>query len=130
MKLHFKEALRQLEFPEDTMLSPPPRKVVTKGAPKRVRPTPKSTSTGRIPSTWERVDSQNLDSQSSKPKIKLPKRKGESLGTYSRSQASTPTSQPFLNIPYITHMAKIMSPFIEKIVNVKSPFGVHDMIKT
>jgi len=29
------------------------------------------------------------------------------------------TSQPFLNIPYITHTPKIMRPFIEKIVNVK-----------
>jgi len=34
MKFHIKEALRQLGFPEDTMLSPPPRKVVTKETPK------------------------------------------------------------------------------------------------
>jgi len=46
MKLHINEALRELGFPEDTMLNPPPRKVVTKGAPKRVRSTPKTTSTG------------------------------------------------------------------------------------
>jgi len=54
-----------------------------------VRSTPKLTSTGQIPSTWERVDSQNPDSQSSQPKIMLPKRKGACLGTYSHSQAST-----------------------------------------
>jgi hypothetical protein len=38
MKLHIKKMMCQLAFPEDTMLlSPPPRKVVTKGANKRVR---------------------------------------------------------------------------------------------
>jgi len=95
MKLHIKVVLRQLGFPEVTMLSPPPRKVVTKGAPKRVRSTPKETSTGRIPSRWERVDSQNPNSQSSQPKISLPKRKGVRLGTYSCSQASMPNTQPF-----------------------------------
>jgi hypothetical protein len=45
--------------------------------------------------------------------------KGARLGTYSRSQASTPTLKPFLNIPYLTQMPMIMRPFIEKIVNVK-----------
>ncbi|KEH37260.1 hypothetical protein MTR_2g436740 [Medicago truncatula] len=59
MKLHIKEVLRQIGFSEDTMLSPSPKKVVTKGASKRVR--------------WERVDSQNPDSESSQPKIKVPK---------------------------------------------------------
>ena len=62
MKLQIKEAMRQLGFPEDTMLSPPSRKVVNKGAPKRVSSALKSTSTGRIPSRWERVDSQNPNS--------------------------------------------------------------------
>jgi len=42
MKLHIKETMRQLAFPEDTMLSPPPKKMVTKGAKKRVRSTRKS----------------------------------------------------------------------------------------
>jgi len=36
MKLEIKEVLRQLTFPETTMLSPPPRKVPTKGAKKNV----------------------------------------------------------------------------------------------
>ena len=119
MKLYIKEELHQLGFSEDTMLSPPPRRVVTKGAPKRVSSTPKSTSTGRIPSTWERVDSQNSGSQSTQPKIKVPEMKGACLRTYSRSQASTPTSKYFLNIPCITQMPMIMRPFIENIVNVK-----------
>ncbi|KEH34517.1 hypothetical protein MTR_3g467680 [Medicago truncatula] len=87
MKLHIKEKLRELGFPEDTMLNPPPRKVVTKGAPKRG---------------------------------KVPKSKGERLGTYSRSQASTPTSKPkpYLNIPYISQIPMIVRPYSEDIGNV------------
>jgi len=119
MKLHIKEAIRQLAFSGDTMLSPPPRKVVTKGAPKSVRSTPKETSTDRIPSTWERVDSQFPDSQSSQTKISLPKRKSTRIGNYSCSQASTRTTQPFRDLPYITQMPKITRPYIENIVNVK-----------
>jgi len=57
MKLHIIEKLRELGFPEDTMLKPPPTKVVTKGAPKRVKSTPKTRSTGRIPIRWETFDS-------------------------------------------------------------------------
>jgi len=35
MKLEIKERLRLLAFPETTLLSPPPRKVPTKGTPKK-----------------------------------------------------------------------------------------------
>jgi len=103
------------------MLNPPPRKVVTKGAPKRVKSTPKTRSRCRIPSRWETIDSQNLDSQCSQAKSKVPKSKGARFGTYSRSQASTPTSKPkpYLNIPYISQIPMIMRPYIEDIVNVK-----------
>ncbi|KEH26429.1 hypothetical protein MTR_6g057695 [Medicago truncatula] len=52
-------------FPENTMLSPPSRKVVTKETKNRVRSTPKESSTGRISSMREHVDSQFSDSQSS-----------------------------------------------------------------
>jgi len=41
MKVFMKEKLRELGFPEDTMLKPPPRKVVTKRAPKKVKSTPR-----------------------------------------------------------------------------------------
>jgi len=60
MKLEVKEVLRQLTFPETTMMSPPPRKVPTKGAKKKVdivSSKGKITSTSRIPSSWEVVDS-------------------------------------------------------------------------
>jgi hypothetical protein len=68
MKLYIKEMMRQLAFPEATNLSPPPKKVVTKGAPKRKRSTLKVSSTGQIPSKWKVIDSQNPDSQPSQPR--------------------------------------------------------------
>jgi len=62
MKLEIKEGLRLLAFLETRMLSPPPRKVPTKGAPKKIKTTPKMTR--RIPSSWETIDSQHPESQS------------------------------------------------------------------
>jgi len=119
MKLYIKEIMRQLAFPEDTNLSPPSKKMVTKGAPKRKRTTLKVSSTGRMPFTWETIDSQNPDSQPSQPNKSLPKRKDARIGTYSRSQASSSTSKPFWNIPYISQIPNIMRPFVGEIVNVK-----------
>jgi len=58
------------------MLKPPPRKVVTKGVPKKVKSTLKTRSTGQIPSRWETIDSQNHDSQCSQSKSYVPKSKG------------------------------------------------------
>ncbi|KEH22604.1 hypothetical protein MTR_7g056013 [Medicago truncatula] len=68
MKLFIKYKLRELGFPEETMLKPPPRKLATKGAPKRVKSTPKTRSTCRIPSRRETIDAQNLDSHCSHAK--------------------------------------------------------------
>jgi len=107
-KLYIKEMMRQLAFPEDRDLSPPSKKVVTKGAPKRKRTTLKVSSTGRIPSKWETIESQNPDSQPSQPKKSVPKKKDARLGTYSRSQASSSTLKPFWNIPYISQIPNIM----------------------
>jgi len=107
------------------MLNPPPRKVATKGAPKRVKSTPKTRSTGRIPFKWETIDAQNPDSQCSHAKSNVPKskvwNKGSRLGTWSRSQASTPTSKPkpYLQIPYISQIPNLMRPYVEDIVNVR-----------
>jgi len=121
MKLHIKEKLHELGFPKDTMLKPPPRKVVTKGAPKRMKSTPKMRFTGRIPFRWETIDSQNPDSQCSQAKSNVPKSKGARLGTCTRSQGSTPTSKPkpYLKIPYISQIPMIMRPYIEENVNVR-----------
>jgi hypothetical protein len=87
----------------------------------RNRALQKTKSTGRIPSRWETIDSENPDSQCSQVKSKVPKSKGARLCTYSRTQASTPTSipKPYLNIPYISQIPMIVRPYIEDIVNVK-----------
>jgi len=81
MKLFIKYKLCELGFPEETMLKPPPKKVATKGAPKRVKSTPKTRSTGQIPSRWETIDAQNPVSQCSHGKSNVPKSKGSRLGT-------------------------------------------------
>ncbi|AES70017.1 OTU-like cysteine protease [Medicago truncatula] len=119
MKLHIKEMMRQITFPETRILSPSLKKAVTKGAPKRKRTTLKVSSSGRIPSRWETIDSQNPDSQPSQPKRSLSRRKDAHLGTYSRSQASSSTFKPLRNIPYISRISKVMRPFVEDIVNAK-----------
>jgi hypothetical protein len=119
IKLYIKEMMRQIAFSETTNLCPPSKNAVTKGAPKRKRTTLKVSSTDQIPYRWETIDSQRPDSQPSQPKRSLPKRKDARLDTYSRSQASSSTSKPFRNIPYISQIPNIIRPFVEEIVNVK-----------
>jgi len=51
-------------------------------------------STSRIPSSWEHVDSQNLDSQPSPTTSSFPKRKGARLGKTSRFPLPPPTRFP------------------------------------
>lgn len=124
MKLEVKEALRQLAFPETTMMSPPPQKATTKGAKKKVdiaRSKGRITSTSRIPSSWEVVDSQNPDSQPSpSPTTSSYKRKkGARLG---KTPISPPSRYPKPKaIPVmrpIDYMSRFMLPFIEKVVDV------------
>jgi len=137
MKLQIKEVLLQLAFPDTTMLSPPPRKVPTKGAKKKVeiaRSRAKVASISRIYSSWECVDSQNLDSQPSLSPTtsSFPKRKGARLGKTScfplppstRFPKSTQVPKPILvptSIPVLSpvdYMSKFMVPFIKKVVDV------------
>jgi len=133
MNLEIKEVLRQLTFTETTMLSPPPRKVPTKGAMKKVdiaRSRGKITSTSRIPSSWEVVDSENPDSQlSASPTTSSFSRKRDArLGKTSLSQLPPPTRypkpKPILVPTYIPviipidYMPRFMVPFIEKVVDV------------
>jgi len=119
MKLQIKEVMCQLAFSEDTMLFPPQRKAVTKRAKKMVRSTPKKSSTCRILSMWERVDSQFPDSQSPQTKSSFSKRKNVCYGHSSCSPVSIPTIHLILDLPYITQMSKIIKTYIENIVNVK-----------
>ena len=99
MKLEMKEVLQKLAFPDTTMLSSPPRKVPTKGAKEKVdiaRSRAKVTSTSRIPSSSEVVDSQNPDSQLSQSPTtsSFSKKKGARLGKTSRSPLPPPTRYP------------------------------------
>jgi len=117
MKVFIKQKLRELGFLEETMLKPAPRKVATKGAPTRVKSTPKTRSTGRIPFRWETIVAQNPDSQCSHAKSNAPKSKGSRLGTCSCSQASTPTSKPkpYFQIPYISQIPHHMRPYVKTV---------------
>jgi len=135
MKLEIKEGLWLLAFSKTTMLSPPPRKVPTKGAKKKkIKSTPKVESRRRIPSSWKTIDSQFPDSQSSPPKkSSQPKRKCARLGISSSSsiptpnRVPTPTPVPKPNLVPTTYdplnpmyyMSKFMRLFIGKIVDVK-----------
>ena len=128
MKLEIKEGLRLLAFPETTMLSPPPRKVPTKGAPKKIK------TTRRISSSWETIDSQHLESQSSpRKKSSQPKRKGARIGI---SPVPVPTpisvSRNYDPSSPMYYMPKFMRPFIEKIVDVKGDgnYGFRDIAES
>jgi len=55
-KMHIKEQLRKIAFPETTDLKPPSQPVKTKGAPKKSKITQDDTSTKRSPSYFEHVD--------------------------------------------------------------------------
>jgi len=127
MKLEVKEVFQQLAFPETTMMSPPPRKVPTKGAKKKVdiaRSKGKITSTSRIPSSWEVVDSQNPDSQPSPSSTtsSFKRKKCARLGKTSLSPLPPPTRypkpKPILVMRPIDYMPHFMLSFIEKVVDV------------
>ncbi|XP_058741061.1 uncharacterized protein LOC131613405 [Vicia villosa] len=64
MKLHIKEQLQKIGYPETTDMNSQP--VKTKGAPKKLKPTPNDNSTTRAPSYCEHVD--KLFPDSSTPK--------------------------------------------------------------
>jgi len=56
--------MRQLAFLKNTLLTPPPKNIQTKG-PKKSRSTSNEALTSRILSMWERDNSQFLDSLTS-----------------------------------------------------------------
>src|SRR3954468_10705608 len=67
-KMHIKEQLRKIAFPETTDLKPPSQPVKTKGAPKKSKITQDDTSTKRSPSYFEHVDALFPDSPTPKSK--------------------------------------------------------------
>jgi len=109
------------------MTSPPPRKVPTKGAKKKVdiaKCKGKITSSNRIPSSWEVVDSQNPDSQPSPSPTtsSFKRKKGARLGKTSLSPLPPPTwypkPKPIPVMRPIDYMSRFMLSFIEKVVDV------------
>jgi len=84
----------------------------------------KITSTSRIPSSWEVVDSQNPNSQPSPSPTtsSFKRKKGARLGKTSFSPFPPPTRYPKPKlIPVmrpIDYMSRFMLPFIEKVVDV------------
>ncbi|KEH39944.1 OTU-like cysteine protease [Medicago truncatula] len=102
IKLEVKEGLRQLTFPETTMMSPPPRKVPTKGAKKKV-------NIGGLKEKLHRLVGSLL-------------RGSARLGKTSLSPF--PPSSRYLKLKAIPvmrpidYMLRFMLPFIEKVVDV------------
>jgi len=108
-------------------MSPPPRKVPTKGSKKKMdiaRSKGKIISTSRIPSSWEAIDSQNPDSQPSPSPttLSIKRKKGARLGKTSFPPLPPPTRYPKPKpIPVmrpIEYMSRFMLPFIEKVMDV------------
>ncbi|XP_058783776.1 uncharacterized protein LOC131658507 [Vicia villosa] len=121
MKLHIKEQLRKSGYPETTDTKPPSQPVKTKGAPKKLKPTPNDNSTTRSPSYCEHVDKLFPDSQT--PKSQKSSNKG------ARIRKPPPTHIPLKipiieevpipsKIPFIEEMPVFMHPYIERIVDV------------
>src|SRR3954466_5480808 len=68
MKMHIKEQLRKIVFPETTDLKPTSQPVKMKGAPKKPKNPQEDTSTKRSPSYFEHVDALFPDSPTPKSK--------------------------------------------------------------
>jgi len=89
------------------------------------RSTGKITSTSRIPSSWEVVDSQSPDSQPSPSPTtsSFSRKRGARLGKTLLSLLPPPTRYPKPTLlptsnPVFDYMSKFMVPFIEKVVDV------------
>jgi len=100
------------------MLSPPPGNVVTRGAKRRLRSTPKESSTGRISSMWERVVS-NIPIVN-RHKLSHNFQKGKvHVSTIHRAHSFQRLLYTWIRIYHTLHMPKIMTPYNDNIVNVK-----------
>ncbi|XP_058748410.1 uncharacterized protein LOC131621388 [Vicia villosa] len=66
MKLHIKEQLRSIEYPETTDMKPPSQPVKTNGDPKKLKSTPNDNSITRAPSYWEHINKLFPDSPTPK----------------------------------------------------------------
>ncbi|XP_058740849.1 uncharacterized protein LOC131613172 [Vicia villosa] len=125
MKLHIKEQLRRIAYPETTDLKPPSQSVKTKGAPKKVKSTQDDTSTKMTPSYHEVVDELFPDSSAPNSETSVFKR----ARTFKPPQTPPvvkPSAMPSIKrtirplIIYIDEMSLFMHQHIEKIIDVGS----------
>ncbi|XP_058763235.1 uncharacterized protein LOC131636641 [Vicia villosa] len=134
MKLYIKEQLRKIGFPETTNMKPSSQLVKTKGASKKVKPTPNDKSTTRSPSYCEHIDKLFPDS----PTPKLQKsQKSSNKGDRISKPPPTPIPLKVLTptpispkttsikkvhvapkIPFIDEMPVFMQKYIDRVVNM------------
>ncbi|KAH1190176.1 hypothetical protein GmHk_20G057800 [Glycine max] len=104
-KVTFKSKLREFAFPDETSMCPPPTKVKTKGAPKKVMKRSER-STKRDPSYWEYVDAYHSV---------------QNRNTSVRPSASSfAPPKPARMIPMLDQFPPFMHGFIEDVVDVKA----------
>ncbi|XP_028223398.1 uncharacterized protein LOC114404849 [Glycine soja] len=104
-KVTFKSKLREFTFPDETSMCPPPTKVKTKGAPKKVMKRSER-STKHDPFYWEYVDAYH-SVQNSNTSVRP-------------SASSFEPPKPARMIPMLDQFAPFMHGFIEDIVDVKA----------
>src|SRR4051812_11227030 len=111
MKMHIKEQLRKIAFPETTDLKPPSQPVKTKGAPKKLKNTQEDTLIKRSPSYFEHADAFFPDSPT--PKSKCSGNKGARI-------SKPPRTPPIKKYPmiYIDEMPLFMQKYIDNIIDV------------
>ncbi|KAH1246355.1 hypothetical protein GmHk_06G016456 [Glycine max] len=104
-KVTLKSKLREIAYPEENSMFPPPSKVKTKGAPKK--PMKRSErSTKRDPSYWEYIDSFHFV-QSSNTSVK-------------HNASSYEPPKPTRIIPMLDQFAPFIQGFIEDVVDIKA----------
>lgn len=110
MKLHIKEKQRKIDYPNTTSLKRLVEPVKTKGARKKVKPTPSDNSTKRSPSYFEHVDTYLLDSPISKYQKSV----------FNCAHINKPSPLTLLSkIIHINEMLVFMHTYIEWITYVK-----------
>ncbi|XP_058776389.1 uncharacterized protein LOC131650704 [Vicia villosa] len=124
MKLHIKEQLRTNGYPGITDMKPPSQPVMTKGAPKKLKPTPNDNSTTWAPSYCEHV--YKLFPGSPTPKS-LKSQTSSNKGAHISKPPPTPilSKIPIIKempipqkIPFIEEMPIFIHKYIERIVSV------------
>ncbi|KAL5194235.1 PKS-NRPS hybrid synthetase [Glycine soja] len=104
-KVAFKSKLREFAYPDENSMCPPPSKVNTKGAPKKVMKRSQR-STKRDPSYWEYVDAYH-SVQNSNTSVR-------------RTASAAETLKPARMIPMLDQFAPFIQGFIEDIIDVKA----------